>query len=88
MLLEDQELFAGHVTQSNTLQGKPQRNEGKWKISIEEYSYNFINFHWKRFSDKCQHCAVPYDVIGRMETFDEDLEYIVFKAWIGKFITD
>ena len=41
MPLEEQELFAGFV---NT-RSKPQRNKkvekGKWKISIEEYNYNY-----------------------------------------------
>ena len=44
MRLEDQELFAGHV---NTVGGRKAMREGKWKVSIKEYSYNlypqFIN---------------------------------------------
>ena len=44
MRLEDQELFAGHV---NTVDGRKAMREGKWKVSIEEYSYSlypqFIN---------------------------------------------
>ena len=45
----------------------------------QHYENKFINVHWKTFCDKCQHCTIPYDVIGRMETFDEDLKYIVLK---------
>ena len=41
MPLEEQELFAGFVNPRS----KPQRNKkvekGKWKISIEEYNYNY-----------------------------------------------
>ena len=37
MLLEDQELFAGHVNSHNSLRAN---REGKWKVSIKEYSYN------------------------------------------------
>ena len=37
MLLEDQNLFAGHVNENKSRRAN---REGKWKVSIEEYSYN------------------------------------------------
>ena len=52
----------------------------------QHYENNFINLHWKRFSDKCQHCAISYDVIGRMETFEEDLKYIVLKLGLENLL--
>ena len=38
-----------------------------------------VNGHWNLLSKNCEHCSIPYDVIGRMETFDEDVEYIILK---------
>ena len=37
------------------------------------------NGHWNPITPRCRYCDVEYDVIGRMETFDEDLRYIVMK---------
>ena len=55
-------------------------------LVLKQHYENNINPHWKRFSDKCQHCAIPYDVIGRMETFDEDLKYIVLKLGLENIL--
>ena len=52
----------------------------------QHYENKFINPHWKRFSDKCQYCVIPYDVIGRMETFDEDLKYKVLKLGLENIL--
>ena len=39
--------------------------------------FNTINGHWAPMSMKCYYCDVTYDVIGRMETFSDDLKYII-----------
>ena len=39
-----------------------------------------INIHWKSFASECSYCNIKYDVIGRMETFDEDVKYIMKKS--------
>ena len=38
-----------------------------------------INPHWRPFSGRCLHCDIPFDVIGRMETFEDDIHYIFLK---------
>ena len=38
-----------------------------------------INGHWNPFNNRCLHCDIPYNVIGRMETFEEDVRYIILK---------
>ena len=38
-----------------------------------------INGHWRPFNGKCLYCDIPYHVIGRMETFEEDARYIILK---------
>ena len=36
-----------------------------------------INVHWRPYNARCLYCDISYDVIGRMETFDEDFKYIL-----------
>ena len=43
-----------------------------------------VNKHWRLFSSRCQHCYIPYTLIGRMETFDEDVQYIILKNKLEK----
>ena len=38
-----------------------------------------VNIHWMPFIDRCYHCDIPYSVIGRIETFQEDVTYIIMK---------
>ena len=45
-----------------------------------------VNAHWKAISQKCHHCAIPYNVIGRMETFDEDLNYIILQLGLENIL--
>ena len=35
-----------------------------------------LNAHWLPFTPRCAYCTVPYTVIGKLETMDEDLRYI------------
>ena len=35
--------------------------------------------HWNQYSKGCLDCDIQYDVIGRMETFEEDVKYIILK---------
>ena len=34
--------------------------------------------HWRPQYIHCDYCDIHYDIIGRMETFQEDLQYIAF----------
>ena len=38
-----------------------------------------IDGHWRPFICNCLYCDIPYHVIGRMETFEEDVRYILLK---------
>ena len=35
--------------------------------------------HWISLERKCWHCDIAYDVIGKLETFSEDVAYIICK---------
>ena len=60
-------------------------------LVLEEYqeqeqcrkSYNkdcsHVDRHWNLFDARCQYCEIPYNVIGKMETFDDDVKYIILK---------
>ena len=36
-----------------------------------------LNTHWRMFHRACQPCAVRYDVIGKYETMQSDLDYVL-----------
>ena len=38
-----------------------------------------INEHWMPYASRCSFCDVDYDLIGRMETWSKDLNYIIRK---------
>ena len=36
-----------------------------------------LDMHWKPMYDHCNYCYFKYDFIGRMETFAEDVKYVI-----------
>ena len=36
-----------------------------------------LNPHWKPIWASCPHCLFDFDVVGKVETFDEDTQYII-----------
>ena len=46
----------------------------------------WINPHWTTTWKRCQHCTVSYDVVGRLETFDDDLKYIILKLGLSNIL--
>ena len=52
----------------------------------DHHSGETVNGHWDTYSKKCLHCTVPYDVIGQLETFNEDLKYIVLKLGLENIL--
>ena len=49
-------------------------------------TFNRGQDHWMPFVESCNHCDVPYNVIGRAETFDEDVKYIILKNNLDKLL--
>ena len=47
-------------------------------------SLKVSDVHWNPYSGNCNYCSVQFDVIGRMETFNEDVKYIFLKNNIKK----
>jgi len=45
-----------------------------------------IDRHWIPFSAKCPYCNLKFDVIGRMSTFNEDVQYIIKKSHLESII--
>ena len=41
-----------------------------------------INPHWRPYSSSCSMCHIKYDVIGHLETFNDDMRYIIQKSKI------
>ena len=42
------------------------------------------NIHWESITNNCNYCDIEYDVIGRMETFNDDVKYIFQKNHLEK----
>ena len=42
--------------------------------------FSSVDIHWRPLSSKCSHCDVSYNVIGHMETFNDDIKFISTKA--------
>ena len=53
---------------------------------INRFAEERVDIHWRLFSSRCQHCYIPYTMIGRMETFDEDVQYIILKNGLEKHL--
>ena len=55
----------------------------EYKESDCYHSYNrpcfAIDQHWRPFNARCSYCDIPYNVIGRLETLEEDVRYILLK---------
>ena len=45
-----------------------------------------INRHWRPFGFRCSYCDINYDLIGRMETWNDDLNYIIRKRGLQKVL--
>ena len=39
-----------------------------------------VNEHWRPYNAICLYCDINYNVIGRVETFEEDVRYIFLKT--------
>ncbi|XP_013416163.2 carbohydrate sulfotransferase 11 [Lingula anatina] len=44
--------------------------DGSWKVD------SYVDIHWLPISEQCFPCQVRYDIIGKLETFDEDLDQV------------
>ena len=45
-----------------------------------------VNCHWRPFAFECAYCDIDYDLIGRMEKWNDDLNYIVRKRGLEKVL--
>lgn len=55
-------------------------------LVLKEYENFSINEHWRPFSFKCAYCEIQYDVIGQLDTFQDDVKYLVLKNRLEKVI--
>ena len=57
----------------------------KYYKTCNENKYKF-NYHWSPLSSRCSYCDITYNVVGRMESFDEDVEYIFQKTVLKQLV--
>ena len=49
------------------------------EFTLKQNREKNVNIHMQPFVKRCHYCSIPYDVVGRIETFDEDVKYIIIK---------
>ena len=52
---------------------------------VKDCKYHPCNEHWEPQYMHCDYCDIRYDIIGRVETIEDDLEYI---AEVNNFKSD
>ena len=62
-------------------------NPSKPQITSSKSSNNNCesNLHWRPFVIRCSYCDINYDMIGRMETWNDDFNYIIRKRKLEKY---
>ena len=50
------------------------------KVIAQGNSGYGIDEHWKPFNDHCNFCRIKYDVVGRVEQFNEYFDYILHES--------
>ena len=73
-----------HEYQTNCNPSKPKTSKigSNWDITNCESK---INRHWRPFGFRCSYCDINYDVIGRMENWNDDFNYIIRKRKLEKY---
>ena len=71
-----QDCFAGKTQTSFMYQAKSYQSKCEFKI----------NEHWNPYASRCSFCDVDYDLIGHMETWSDDLNFIIRKQGLEKVI--
>jgi len=52
---------------------------------LKEWKHHSCNEHWEPQYMHCDYCDIRYDIIGRVENLEKDLEYI---AMVNNFTSD
>ena len=71
-----------HQHQTSCNPSKPQITSSK---SSNNNCESKINLHWRPFVIRCSYCDINYDMIGRMETWNDDFNYIIRKRKLEKY---
>ncbi|KAI8503860.1 Carbohydrate sulfotransferase 11, partial [Branchiostoma belcheri] len=45
-----------------------------------------LNEHWDHYVNLCHPCRIHYDVIGKYETLDQDVDYVLQKAGVADIV--
>ena len=67
----------------------PGKTQTSYKLPTNYHNKNCenkVNAHWRPFVFECSYCDINYDLIGRMETWNEDFNYIIRKAGLEKLL--
>ncbi|CAH1778137.1 unnamed protein product [Owenia fusiformis] len=48
-------------------------------VSENPRNTRYMDYHWRPLSAYCDPCSIDYDIIGKMESFNEDLQHFLCK---------
>ena len=71
-----------YQTSCNPSKSQTSKISSNWEITNCESK---VNRHWRPFGFRCSYCDINYDVIGRMENWNDDFNYIIRKRGLEKF---
>ena len=71
-----------YQTSCNPSKSQTSKSRSTWEITNCESK---VNRHWRPFGFRCSYCDFNYDVIGRMENWNDDFNYIVRKRDLEKY---
>ena len=82
-----------HMTPYNSTHWKDMLNKG-YNLRFEEFVKHVgnpkrplpQNKHWKEISERCYPCDIDYDIIGKFETMDNDVNYILKRAKVDHLV--
>lgn len=67
------ENFVRYILDSPELTGCVASTTSESSSSSSLSSCDAVDAHWRPFFARCAYCDVDYDVIGKLETFEEDV---------------
>ena len=87
LVIDEYEQYCSPFVKSGLklFQTLPQKYQDQIYGSMCEFD---INGHWRPYASSCSYCEIKYDVIGRLESYEEDFRYVMEKSKLQSLDSD